>query len=144
MEIKIKPPASISSSPFATGTWYNLEVTRAFFNMNAKIQEYKIKDKNKFVFEEYTHSSSTMMFNGVITASSGLPGATLEAKKENLIEAASAWWTFGDQATRTNCAHIYWRGWDQYMMIERLAIEKTAGDEESYDYELTVVIHEGK
>lgn len=142
MDVKIYPPPSISGSAFSL-QWYDLEITQINFNLTQKIEEYNITDNNRALVRGYVHSTSTMSFNGVISADSGIPGATLEEKKENLMEAASSWWTWGNQINRTECARIDWRGWVQYMMIERLAIEKTAGDEDAYDYELVVFIHEG-
>lgn len=141
--IKIMPPTKISDSPFTFDTWYELEIIQVQFSLNHKIHEYKITDMNTFYMEGFEHSTSSMSFNGVITIDSGIPGLTLENKKDNFIDAASEWWTFGDQRIKSKCSKIYWRGWEQYMMIERLSIEKPAGDEEEYNYELSIIIHEG-
>lgn len=142
MEIKIYPPVGVTS-PFSF-TWYHLEIDQVQFSLNHKIHEFKIIDKNIFYMEGFEHSTSSMSFNGVLTTNSDFVGSDLEDKKDNMINAASAWWTCSDQRIRTNCAKIYWRGWEQYMMIERLNIEKSAGEEEEYNYELSILIHEGE
>lgn len=142
MNIEIYPPVGGTSPPFASA-WYGLEILQVQFSLDHKIHEYKIKDNNVFMMEGFEHSTSSMSLNGVLSDDSVFVGSTLEDKKDNLILAASEWWTKSDQRIRTNCARIKWRNWEQYMMIERLNIEKTAG-EESYDYELSVIIHEGK
>lgn len=142
MEVKLYPPANISSSPFKL-EWYLLEIAQLTFDVGQKIHEYNITAKNKFTMSGYEHSTSKITLSGVISADSGLPGATLEEKKDNLVEAVSGWWMFGDQKNRTECAQLYWRGWTFYVMVERLSIERTAGDTEAYDYELTILVHEG-
>ena len=143
MDIKIMPPLEISGSDWQLSTWYELEIYQLTFNTDIKLQEYNIKDKNTYLVAGYSHSVSAINLLGVITENSDIPGSTLEEKKENLIEAASAWWTFGDQQIKTNCSRIDWRGWDQYMMIERLDIEKSAGEDNEYPYEMKIIIHEG-
>lgn len=142
MQIEIYPPPSVSGTDFAL-QWYDLEVVQVQFSLSQEIHEYNITDMNTFFMEGFEHSKSLMTFMGVLTVDSNIPGTTLEDKKDNLMEAASAWWTFGDQSIRSNCAQIKWRGWSQHMMIERLEIEKTAGDEEEYNYTLGIMIHEG-
>lgn len=141
MQIKIYPPDG-ATSPFSM-QWYDLEVVQVTFNLSQQIHEHVLSDKNKYVMDGYEHSSSTMNFRGVLSADSDLPGSTLEDKKENWMEACSGWWEIDKGKDRTKCVQIQWRGWTQYCMIERLAIEKAAGDEEEYPYELVVVIHEG-
>ena len=142
MEVKIYPPDKISDSPF-NFEWYDLGVSQVTFDLSQRIHEYNITAKNKFTMTGYEHSTSKMKLTGVISENSDLPGSTIEDKRDNLIEAASGWWMFGDQKIQTDCAKIYWRGWEQYIMIEKLSIEKIAGETESYDYELEIIIHEG-
>lgn len=143
MDIEIYPPADISSSPFHL-QWYELEITNIQFNLNHKIHEYKISNKNTFLMQGFEHSFSNMILSGVLTANSDVVGATLEEKKENLIEAASTWWTFNSDNTKVKSPKIKWRGWEQYMMIRRVDIINSAGEEaESYEYEMEISIHEG-
>ena len=141
MEIKIYPPVGVTY-PYVLN-WYKLEIHGVQFSLNHKVHEYKISNMNTFYMQGFEHSTSSMSLNGVLTASSEFVGNDIEDKKDNLINAASAWWTCSDQRIKTNCAQIRWRGWDQYMMIERLSIEKSAGEEEEYSYELSIMIHEG-
>ena len=142
MEVKIYPPLHISSSPFI-GQWYNLRIEKLSFDVSQKIHEYNITAKNKFTMTGYEHSVSKVTLSGVISIDSDLPGATLEEKKDNLVDAASGWWFYGDQKNQTECAKLYCRGWEFYIMIERLSIERTAGDTEAYYYELIILILEG-
>lgn len=141
MQVEIHPPASVTS-PWGD-QWYDLEITQVTFDLSHKIQDYNVTTKNKFTMAAFEHSASAMSLNGVLTSDSAIPGSTLEDKKENWIEAASAWWIFGSGKVKTACAQIKWRGWEQYIMIERLSVEKTAGEEEEYPYEMKILIHEG-
>lgn len=144
MKIKIYPPTNISGSPF-TKQWYDLDIIKVSFNLSQNIHEYNIADSNRALMAGYEHSTSIMTLNGVISLNSAIPGSTIESKKENFMEAASAWWTFGDQINRVECAQIDWRGWVQYIMIQRLEIESIAGEEtDEYSYTLTLFIHEGQ
>lgn len=142
MQIEIHPPTG-ATSPFSM-QWYDLEATKLTFDLSQKIHEYLVSDKNKYVATGYEHSVSTMSITGVLTVDSDLPGTTVEDKKNNWIEACSGWWEIDKGKYRINCMQIKWRGWSQYVMIERLAIEKVAGEEEEYPYELVVKIHEGE
>ena len=123
MEIKIKCPSE-ATAPFQIDHYYQLEITQIRFNISQKLHEHKIKDKNKYLVEGYEHSKTDITLNGV-------------------IKAASEWWMAGDARQRTKSAQLYWRGWEQYIMIERLEFMKVAGEVESYEYDLTVIVHEG-
>ena len=142
MEIKIKCPSE-ATAPFQIDHYYQLEITQIRFNISQKLHEHKIKDKNKYLVEGYEHSKTDITLNGVLTAKSDFIGDDLEEKKDNLIKAASEWWMAGDARQRTKSAQLYWRGWEQYIMIERLEFMKVAGEVESYEYDLTVIVHEG-
>lgn len=140
LQVEIYPPVG-STSPFSL-QWYELEVTDVEFELNQKIHEYLISDKNKYVMSCYEHSASTINLSGVLTINSKLPGTTLEEKKLNLIEASSNWWQIDKGKSRIKCMQIKWRDYKQFCMIERLNIDSTAGEEE-YPYELVLAIHEG-
>lgn len=142
IEIKLTPPDGVAL-PF-THTDYLLEVNKISNNTSQKLHEYKIKDDNKFLVEGFEHSSTSISINGTLTVDSGFVGDTLEDKKDNLIKAAAEWWQVGNPKKRTECAQLYWRGWSQYVLIERLEVIKVAGEDDSYDYIMSFLVHEGK
>ena len=143
MEVKIRPPDDISSSPFQTGNWYNLDIIEASLDLSHALSMKDILYKNTSYVAAFYHNTTQMQFRGVVSNDSGLPGSSAIVKRENLIEAASTWWTYGNPEHRTKCAQIYWRGWSQYCMIERVVFDIIAG-EEAFEYTLSVIIHEGE
>jgi len=140
MEVKIKPPPDVTA-PFVLDYYYLLEATSVTFDISQRLHEHKIKDKNKYLVEGYEHSSTAIKVTGVLTADSDFQGADLEEKKDNLIKAASEWWLLCK--TKATSAFFYWRGWEQRVMIERVEFMKNAGEVESYDYDLSLLVHEG-
>jgi hypothetical protein len=142
MEVKITP-ASSAIAPW-TDRAYLLNVVEIKTDLSASINEHPISDKNTFLFSQYLHPTSKIIIDGVLTADSDIQGSTIEEKKDNLIDAAALWWSYDDAKVKANCALLYYRGWEQYVMIESLDIEKVAGDEIEYFYTLTCVVHEGE
>ena len=140
MLVEIHPPAGAPNPP-TQYTWYDLEIVQVHFNVDQEIHKHNFIN-NTFMMEGYEHSVSTMSMTGVLTVDSNFYGVTVEDKKTNMLMAASMWWTIGDNNIRTQCAQIKWRGWEQYIMIDRLEMTKVAGEEE-YTYTLTMTIHEG-
>lgn len=142
MNVKLKPPTN-ASSPWAN-RWYELDAMEVKSDLSANINEHPITDRDVFLFSQYLHPTSKIIIDCVLTANSDIQGSSVEDKKLNLIEAAAIWWKEGEAKVRTECAQIDYRGWVQYVLIEKLDIEKVAGDETEYSYTLDCVIHEGQ
>jgi len=142
MEIKIHPPPNGVALPW-TYTWYNLDITDVTLNITNSIQEYKIKSKTDFYFEQYLHSTTEYSIVGVLTENSAVPGLTLTEKVENLIN-TSVWWSLGDQRYKTNCARISIYGYTERVIIERVETEISAGDSNECRYSMTLIIHDGE
>ena len=142
MQIKILPPNSITGLAWAPFTWYDLDATDATLNITNRIEEYKIKSKTDFYFEQYLHSSTEYSIVGVLTVNSDVPGATLSNKIENLIN-TSVWWSFAGQDVRTNCAKISIYGHEEWVIIERVETEIAAGDPNECRYSMALIIHDG-
>ena len=141
MQIKIRPPLLVNL-PWSY-TWYDLDTTDATLNITNKIEEYKIKSKTDFYFEQYLHSSTEYSIVGVLTSDSGIPGSTLTEKVENLI-GTSVWWSVADQTDKTNCAKISIYGHEEWIIIERVETEITAGDSNECRYSMALIIHDGE
>ena len=142
MEVKLTPAVG-AQSPWLTGKAYLLNVIEVKTDLVTAINEHPISDKNTFLFSQYLHPTSKIIIDGILTEDSDIQGSTIEEKKDNLIDAAAMWWSYADVKTKTNCAVLYYRGWEQYVVIETLDIEKVAGDEIEYFYTLTCIVHEG-
>ena len=142
MEVKLHPPDG-ATSPW-TDRWYTLNAMEVKSDLSATINEHPITDKDTFLFSQYLHPTSRIIIDCILTSGSDIQGSGVEDKKDNLIDAAATWWTVGDAKTRTDCARIYYRGWAQYVIIERLGIDKMSGDDTEYIYTLECIIHEGQ
>lgn len=142
MEVKLRPPGS-ALSPWV-GRWYDLNTIEVKSDLSASINEHPITDRDTFLFSQYLHPTSRIIIDCILTADSDIQGSSIEDKKNNLIDAAAMWWGFGDAKIKTDCAQIRYRGWEQYVMIEKLNIEKVSGDDIEYIYTLDCVIHEGQ
>ena len=143
MEVKlITPPGCVS--PWALQS-YNLEIIELKFDVAGQTHENPITDKETMMFSQYKHGTSQITLKGILTDDSAIPGTLVEDKKNNLITAAASWWHSGgaDVKEPTDCMQLYWRGWTQYVIIERLEIEKIAGDEVEYQYTITLIVNEG-
>lgn len=141
MNVRLKPPSG-ASSPW-TNRWYELDVIEVKFDLSANVNEHPIIDKTTFLFSQYLHPRSKITVDCILTADSDVQGSGIEEKKLNLIEAAAIWWSEGEAKVRTECAQIDYRGWEQYVLVEKLDISKEAGDEVEYTYTLDCIIHEG-
>lgn len=141
MEVKITP-ASLAVAPW-TDREYTLNAIEVKTELISSINEHPVSDKNTFLFSQYRHPTSKIIIDGIITADSDIQGATIEEKKDNFIDAAAMWWSYDNARLKTNGAIIYYRGWEQYVMIEKLDIQKVAGDEIEYTYTLDCIVHEG-
>lgn len=142
MDVSIYPPPG-SVSPWVN-RWYGINVIEVKFDLSATINEHPIIDKNTFLFSQYKHSTSAINIDCILTADSDIQGTGIEDKKNNLIDAAVMWWSYDDAKIKTNCAQIRWRGWVQYVMIEKIDFDKIGGDEIEYLYTLRCIIHEGQ
>lgn len=142
MEVKLHPPSG-ATSPW-TDRWYDLDAMEVKHDLSASINEHPITDKETFLFSQYLHPTSRIIIDCILTSGSDIQGSDIEDKKDNLISAGATWWTHGDAKTMADCAQISHRGWEQYMIIEKLDINKPSGDDTEYVYTLECIIHEGQ
>lgn len=120
---------------------YALNVTSLKCDVSNRVNYHPVTDSEQFLFSQYSHGTTRIIINGVITDNSDFPGNDVEEKKDNIIEAALKWGLL-DIKTQSNCAQIVWRGWAQYGTIDNLSVMRGAGDEIEYEYNMEFIISE--
>lgn len=143
MEIKLITPPGCAS-PWALQS-YDMDITELKFDVECQVHENPISDKETMIFSQVKHGTSRISLKGILTADSVIPGSTVEDKKNNLITAAASWWHSGgvDVKDPADCMQLYWRGWVQYVIIDRLECETIAGDDIECEYNMTLIVNEG-
>lgn len=142
MDVELLAPTA-AVDPW-TDRWYDLNAVTVKSDTTATINEHPVTNRDKFLFSQYLHPTSKIIIECILTEDSDIQGSGIEDKKNNLVNAVATWWKVADVKIKTNCAQIKWRGWAQYVVIERLSIEKIAGDEIEYFYTLDCIVHEGQ